>query len=440
MCKNADGTNCTSDVCYVRRYVVSTGVRLTRGCLDRSNESVDTFCNRYDPDDKVRCCWVDYCNADESMDPILDPALPLTATPETTEFENYDSSPPAGKHSEMLLILLLVIIILSFAAFLLIVLCSYARKKHLFCLKAVNAPLMRTSSVDFEPASVEMTSGSGSGLPKLTQQTVSQAITIKGVLGSGRFGQVYLGEYQRELVAVKKFVTRDELSWDRESEIYNSNSVSLRHDNILVFLASDITSNEGVIELWLITQYHPKGSLFDYLTRETLPLETAIKMATSISKGLAHLHSTIVGVSSKPPIAHRDIKSRNILVKDNLECCIADFGLAVIKGQASEVKFHVHAKQGTKRYMAPEILDGSIDIGNFESFLCADVYALGLVLWEIFSRCQLEECKPMHIITYSEWSNLIGQLPCNNNIPCLFSSCAVYIQCWLADSGPSLKL
>lgn len=45
--------------------------------------------------------------------------------------------------------------------------------------------------------------------------------------------------------------------------------------------------------------------------------------------GIAHLHTETFGIYGKPAIAHRDIKSRNILVKRDRTCVIADFGLAV---------------------------------------------------------------------------------------------------------------
>lgn len=46
----------------------------------------------------------------------------------------------------------------------------------------------------------------------------------------------------------------------------------------------------------------------------------------SAACGLAHLHVEIFGTQGKPAIAHRDLKSRNVLVKSNLQCCIADLG------------------------------------------------------------------------------------------------------------------
>lgn len=60
----------------------------------------------------------------------------------------------------------------------------------------------------------------------------------------------------------------------------------------------------------------------------------------------------------KPAIAHRDIKSKNILVRSNGMCVIADFGLAVTHTQTTgEMNVANNPRVGTKRYMSPEVLD-----------------------------------------------------------------------------------
>jgi serine/threonine protein kinase len=113
-------------------------------------------------------------------------------------------------------------------------------------------------------------------------------------------------------------------------------------------------------------------------------------MALSIANGLAHLHMEIVGTQGKPAIAHRDLKSRNVLVKNDLTCAIADLGLAVRHDSGTDtVDLPAPSqRQGTKRYMAPEVLEETINIQCFEAFRRADVYAVGLVLWELGRRCK----------------------------------------------------
>lgn len=83
-----------------------------------------------------------------------------------------------------------------------------------------------------------------------------------------------------------------------------------------------------------------------------------ITICLSIASGLVHLHTEIFGKQGKPAIAHRDLKSKNILVKTNGQCVIADFGLAVTHTQKDEsINIGNNPKVGTKRYMAPEVLD-----------------------------------------------------------------------------------
>jgi len=232
------------------------------------------------------------------------------------------------------------------------------------------------------------TSGSGSGLPLLVQRSIARQIQLIEIIGKGRFGEVWRGRWRGESVAVKIFSSRDERSWFREVEIYQT--VMLRHDNILGFIAADNKDNGTWTQLWLITDYHENGSLFDYLSRTTVDTAGMCKMAYSIANGLAHLHMEILGTQGKPAIAHRDLKSKNILVKYNGTCAIADLGLAVRYDSATNsVDIPPNPRVGTKRYLAPEVLDDTINANHFDSFKRADIYAFGLVLWELARRCNV---------------------------------------------------
>jgi TGF-beta receptor type-1 len=231
-------------------------------------------------------------------------------------------------------------------------------------------------------------SGSGSGLPLLVQRTIARQIHLDDIIGKGRFGEVWRGRWRGEYVAVKIFSSREESSWFREAEIYQT--VMLRHENILGFIAADNKDNGTWTQLWLVTDYLENGSLFDYLNRTVVDVAGMVKLSLSAANGLAHLHMDIMGTQGKPAIAHRDLKSKNILVKRNCTCVIADLGLAVKHDPATDsVDIAPNHRVGTKRYMAPEVLDETINMAHFESFKRADVYSFGLVLWEIARRCSV---------------------------------------------------
>lgn len=230
------------------------------------------------------------------------------------------------------------------------------------------------------------TSGSGSGLPLLVQRTIAKQIHLVRSIGKGRYGEVWKGKWRGESVAVKIFFTTEEASWFRETEIYQT--VLMRHENILGFIAADIKGTGSWTQLFLITEYHENGSLHDYLKSRVLDTVATVRLALTAASGLSHLHTEIYGTQGKPAIAHRDIKSKNILVKRNGTACIADFGLAVrYMSDSNEVDISPNTRQGTKRYMAPEVLAETLNRSSFDSYKMADMYSFGLVLWEIARRC-----------------------------------------------------
>ena len=151
------------------------------------------------------------------------------------------------------------------------------------------------------------------------------------------------------------------------------------------------------LEYMLVLSLAPLGCLQDWLIENTTNFATFCKMASSVARGVSHLHTEIKkGDVTKMCICHRDINSRNILVKADLTCCLCDLGFAM-KTYGSRYEYcgeMVLAETksinevGTLRYMAPEILEGAVNLRDCETSLKQiDVYSLGLCMWELCVRC-----------------------------------------------------
>lgn len=332
----------------------------------------------------VKCCdKYDLCNHD------LQPVLVSRTT----------IRPPGQQgllaNDNLLPIVILVIVSIALVSLILAVFFVYLRnrrreKRRLKFLQETDVCesfLAQGGSIK-ELIDQSQSSGSGSGLPLLVQRTIAKQIHLVHSIGKGRYGEVWKGKWRDENVAVKIFFTSEEASWFRETELYQT--VMLRHDNILGFIAADIKGTGSWTQLFLVADYHENGSLYDFLQQHALDVNMTLKLAHSFVSGINHLHTEIHGTQGKPAIAHRDIKSKNVLVKRNGTCCIADLGLAVrFISETNEVDVSPNTRQGTKRYMAPEVLDETLVRNHFESFKQADMYSLSLVLWEIVRRCEV---------------------------------------------------
>lgn len=210
-------------------------------------------------------------------------------------------------------------------------------------------------------------------------------------VGKGRFAEVYKAKLRQspseqfETVAVKIFPYEEYASWKNEKDIFQD--IDLKHENILHFLTAEERKVEK--QYWLITAFHPRGNLQEYLMRHLLSWEDLRLLGSSLASGVAHLHSDHTPCGRpKVPIVHRDLKSSNILVKNDLTCCLCDFGLGLRLDNSLSVDELANSGQvGTARYMAPEVLESRINLENIESFKQTDVYSMALVLWEITSRC-----------------------------------------------------
>ncbi|XP_030435666.1 activin receptor type-1 isoform X2 [Gopherus evgoodei] len=376
-----NGDRCQGQQCFASLSINDGTKVYQKGCFQVYEQGKMTCKTPPSPDQAVECCQGYLCN--------MNITAQLPTKGQTLQGE------AVGYSMEMLVIVILapVIVLLIFSA-LAVLIIRKVQQNHMERLNARDAEygtiegLIASNVGDSTLADLldhSCTSGSGSGLPFLVQRTVARQITLLECVGKGRYGEVWRGQWQGENVAVKIFSSRDEKSWFRETELYNT--VLLRHENILGFIASDMTSRNSSTQLWLITHYHEMGSLYDYLQLTTLDTVSCLRIVLSIASGLAHLHIEIFGTQGKPAISHRDLKSKNILVKKNGQCCIADLGLAVMHSQSTnQLDVGNNPRVGTKRYMAPEVLDETIQVDCFDSYKRVDIWAFGLVLWEVARR------------------------------------------------------
>ena len=122
---------------------------------------------------------------------------------------------------------------------------------------------------------------------------------------------------------------------------------------------------------FLLTEYMPLGSLFGVLHDKAMDLTFHRQSAIGIqaAAGLAHLHSFL------PPIVHRDVKSLNYLLDDEFRTVLSDFGCA-----RHIDRENVMTRCGSPAWVAPEVLRG------FHYDESADVYAFGILLWELGTR------------------------------------------------------
>ncbi|XP_060633237.2 activin receptor type-1C [Anolis sagrei] len=443
-CEKTNFTCETEGACWTSVMLTNGRQEVIKACVTLPQLKAQIFCHSSKNITRTECCYTDFCN---------NITIHLPTGPDT-------SIKPKLGPVELTVIITVPVCVLCVALMLAFYTCQghncKLRKKR---RPNIEEPLSECNLVNPGKTLKDLifdmtTSGSGSGLPLLVQRTIARTIVLQELVGKGRFGEVWRGKWCGEDVAVKIFSSRDERSWFREAEIYQT--IMLRHENILGFIAADNKDNGTWTQLWLVSEYYEQGSLFDYLNSNTVTADGMIKLTFSIASGLAHLHMEIVGTQGKPAISHRDLKSKNILVKRNETCAIADLGLAVKHDSVlNTIDIPQNPRVGTKRYMAPEILDDTMNMNIFESFKRADIYSLGLVYWEISRRCSVggivEEYQlPYYDVVPSDPSiedmrKVVCEQKLRPNIPNQWQSCEalrvmgrIMRECWYTNGAARL--
>ncbi|XP_061749557.1 bone morphogenetic protein receptor type-2-like [Nerophis ophidion] len=230
-------------------------------------------------------------------------------------------------------------------------------------------------------------------------------IQLQQIVARGHFATVWRGTHRGSAVAVKVIPAAMKHAFTSEEGIYKL--PLMKHANIIHFLDSGRRSHDGS---WLIVlQFAEYGSLHSFLCKNTTSWPLSLKLCHSLSQGLSYLHSDLrTPEGHKPPVAHRDLSSLNVLVRADTTCALCNFRSATIlcsnSARCQPTSPLCHAQVGTPHYKSPEILEGSV---NLLSNWClqADIYAAGLLLWEIWMRC-LElfegDAAPQHLLPYEQ--------------------------------------
>ncbi|TDH70168.1 hypothetical protein CCR75_002197 [Bremia lactucae] len=219
----------------------------------------------------------------------------------------------------------------------------------------------------------------------LSLQVQYDEIEDLGTIASGAFGIIWLVKYRGTQLLASKRLRQDQLTKQRTQAFIEEIKLvaPLSHVNIvrLVGCAWTIESN-----LQALFEYMETGDLRDYLVDPTSPRhwsQEVLQIAVDIIEALVYVHSFT------PPLVHRDLKSRNVLLTAELRAKVTDFGTSRYKS----VDDTMTANVGTCRWLAPEVITGS---SNYDQSV--DIFSFGIVLSELDT----------HLLPYENMRNLSG--------------------------------
>ncbi|KAL6650884.1 hypothetical protein ACP70R_009809 [Stipagrostis hirtigluma subsp. patula] len=212
---------------------------------------------------------------------------------------------------------------------------------------------------------------------KITGEELLAGLHGKNVIGRGPFGEVYLIELQDgQSIAVKRLVNSGKLTF---RAVKNEMKVlaKIRHKNIAKMIGFLYT--EG--EVSVMYDYLQRGSLKDLICapKFTMGWKKRVRIALGVAQGLVLLHHDYT-----PRVLHRDLKSSNVLLDDELEPRVTGFGIDRIVGEKAYLS-SLASDLNHKCYIAPE------QNCTKKPTHLMDVYSFGVILLELITGKPAEQ-------------------------------------------------
>ncbi|XP_031257544.1 receptor-like protein kinase BRI1-like 3 [Pistacia vera] len=268
------------------------------------------------------------------------------------------------------------------------------REKYIESLPTSGSSSWKLSSVP-EPLSINVATFE-KPLRKLTFAHLMEAtngFSADSLIGTGGFGEVYKAQLRNGCVVAIKKLIRVKGQGDREFMAEMETIGKIKHRNLVPLLGYCKIGEERL----LVYEYMKWGSLESVLHDRAREGSTRLdwaarkKIAIGSARGLAFLHHSCL-----PHIIHRDMKSSNVLLDENFEARVSDFGMARLVN-ALDTHLSVSTLTGTPGYVPPEY---------YQSFRCTtkgDVYSYGVILLELLSGK-----RPTDPSQFGDDNNLVG--------------------------------
>lgn len=192
----------------------------------------------------------------------------------------------------------------------------------------------------------------------------------KYLIASGGFGNVYKVESKKHGIIAVKRLDGVHGQGDHEFKTEISLLSKYEHKNIAPLVGFCDEGGEKI----LVSKYESNGSLDKHLSKSDLTWIQRLQICLDAARGLKYLHDD---VGPQKRIIHRDVKSANILLDDNWNAKVSDFGLSKIAPANKQSTFLMANPCGTLGYIDPDYL--------INGYLTkeSDVFSFGIVLFEV---------------------------------------------------------